>query len=557
MWSWTVRSIWRGGLRAALLAVGLVVVTMGGLLVAAGSQTTLLTADRQLREYWRGSYDILVRPAGARSSIEEKYGLVEANHLSGIWGGIGFQQYDAIRNIPGVEVAAPIATVGYVPNLFLTDSLGQLTASGAYLLEEQIVIDDGTQLYTDTIRTYYYADPSTTYGLAPTNGPVAQPLSSDVRAYLFTPLLLAGIDPQQEAALMGLEQALVEGQYIRANEPIQLGTYVGSLFKSGAPRIKVPALINVTPYVHLKLRTEFRRLSLPDEQLGLDSIMTQGGNTYLATLGSELLNVQEFDDSQIYRWVLDSLRAGSGAEGDGLQASPAPVAYEEATPPFAYDGLALEVAIPEIRETAFGGPSYRKIITSGDVETQLDAVYRISAEGVFDIERLPKPADMTRVPLETYFPPVAQLRYDEQGRPVDPPREVAPTLNPAGYIQPPPLLLTTLEAARALRGEDAISAVRVRVGGIEDLGPASQRKIEAVAVEIANSTGLAVDIVVGSSPSRVLVHVPGIGYVEEQWIKKGVNLVYREGIQAGSWLLIGAMLIAGALFALDLTWAEA
>jgi ABC-type antimicrobial peptide transport system permease subunit len=54
----------------------------------------------------------------------------------------------------------------------------------------------------------------------------------------------------------------------------------------------------------------------------------------------------------------------------------------------------------------------------------------------------------------------------------------------------------------------------------------------------------------------VLVFVPGIGYVEEQWIQKGVNLLYRQGIQTGSWILIGAVLLAGAFFTLDLIWAD-
>ena len=60
---------------------------------------------------------------------------------------------------------------------------------------------------------------------------------------------------------------------------------------------------------------------------------------------------------------------------------------------------------------------------------------------------------------------------------------------------------------------------------------------------------------VGSS-RRILVNVPGIGYVEEQWIQKGVNLVYKQGIQTGSWLLLGTLLAAGGLFTLDLTWAD-
>ena len=61
---------------------------------------------------------------------------------------------------------------------------------------------------------------------------------------------------------------------------------------------------------------------------------------------------------------------------------------------------------------------------------------------------------------------------------------------------------------------------------------------------------------VGSSPERILVHVPGVGYVEEQWIQKGVNLIYKQGIQTGNWLLLGVLLAVGGLFTLNLTWTE-
>jgi len=215
-------------------------------------------------------------------------------------------------------------------------------------------------------------------------------------------------------------------------------------------------------------------------------------------------------------------------------------------------------------------PMYRLLVEGNDVgamikSLQLKSGYRTSYVGTFDIERIPKPADVNRVPLETYFPPVSILRYDQQGNPVIPPKTLHPTDNQAGYIQSPPLILTTLEAARALRGDDAISAIRVRVAldGCPSEQPetcaltaADQRKIEAIAIQIQRQTGLDVDIMVGSSPRRILVHVPGIGYVEEQWIQKGVNLVYKQGIQTGSWLLLGTLLVAGGLFTLDLTWAD-
>jgi len=41
-------------------------------------------------------------------------GLVRDNFLSGIFGGISVKQYHEIKTLPGVDVAAPIANLGYV-----------------------------------------------------------------------------------------------------------------------------------------------------------------------------------------------------------------------------------------------------------------------------------------------------------------------------------------------------------------------------------------------------------------------------------------------------------
>lgn len=68
-----------------------------------------------VNENWRGAYDILVRPEGARSALEERLNLVEPNFLmfSGE-GGISGDQVEKVREVEGVEVAAPISMVGYL-----------------------------------------------------------------------------------------------------------------------------------------------------------------------------------------------------------------------------------------------------------------------------------------------------------------------------------------------------------------------------------------------------------------------------------------------------------
>ncbi|MBC7228684.1 MAG: ABC transporter permease, partial [Thermoflexales bacterium] len=133
------------------------------------------------------------------------------------------------------------------------------------------------------------------------------------------------------------------------------------------------------------------------------------------------------------------------------------------------------------------------------------------------------------------------------------PKILRPTTDPYGYLISPPLFLTTMEATRAIAGEDCISAIRVRVAGVDRFSPEAQSKIEAVAAEIINRTGLDVDIVVGSSPRPVLVHLPGIGYAEEYWVQKGVALTTHREVQKANLLLFAAMFIVCALFIFNTT----
>jgi hypothetical protein len=571
-----------GGMRNGFLLVGLFVVSAGVLLVVAASQTRLIVAQQSLNHYWRTTYDILVRPAGVRSPIEEKYGLVEANTLSGIGGGITFSQYEAIKSIPGVEVAAPIAMIGYLDPGVGTGDMIFPPEPGVYVLEDMASVNDGVHSYTPPDfphRIFYYFDRNLQKpppdALSNSQVGVINVDSSDrtTSGWVNFPFLIAAIDPNQEAALVGLDRTLVSGEYLQENESLvsqfQLVDASGKPMP-GKTSIRLPVLINANNYVNLTQTSVLKRILLPPDVVTMDEIEVRGGINYLMGLPTQTLDEVTADSRMIYQKMFEGIAPqlvggiGPASVGQGFEQAvspPGPILYREAqTRPGNYNGIVLDLVPPG---NPAGSPWLQYRAASGNVE--FNVISWMDPTGIFDITRLPKPLDVNRVPLETYFPPIGILRYDDQGHSINPSQEIHPTLNPAGYIQSPPLILTTLEAARAMRGEAAISAIRVRVAldGCPpqqpetcSVTPAAERKIETIAIEIQRRTGLAVDIMVGSSPARIVVHVPGVGYVEEQWIQKGVDLVYKQGIQAGSWLLLGTLLVAGGLFTLDLTWTE-
>ncbi len=548
-----------------MLFIGFLLLATSGLLIFSAAQTTLISANRNLDQLWRTSYDILVRPAGSRGSVEEQTGLVQANFLSGIDGGISLEQFELIKKLPGIEVAAPIAILGYINGGAGGEEIELPSEPGLYYLRQIVTVTDG-------FNEYSYENPSLVpYFLIRDSVQLAQedsfqqdginvnPSWEGVNGRIDFPFLVAGILPSEEASLIGLDQTITTGAYLQDNESLEAQMFLlgGSQLPS---TINFPVLINAQQYINLEFQIALERVSLPAEQADLENIAQSGGRQFLDTLPRETIATLTTGGADVYSNLLANIapqffgittpfnnQATVVLGANELSSAPSPIEYAVIEPPLGYEGMALSIEIPEDTQGATL-LQYRELRT-GDV---LNNLLLWDPKGVFDIENLPQPDDVTRVPLETYLPPTAFLVFDEDGNAIEPPVELSPTLDPGGYIQSPPLLLTTLDAVVEARGDTAISAIRVRIEGVDDLSPASQRKIEAIAIEIAEQTGLEVDIMVGSSPTRVLVHVPGVGYVEEQWIQKGVNLSYRQGISSGTVLLITSMLVTALVFVFDL-----
>ena len=98
--------------RPAVLALTVLVAAASFVLLTATGQTTEARVQGSVESNYRTAYDILVRPKGAITPIEQTQGLVRNNYLSGLFGGITMKQWRKIKAIPGVDVAAPVANIG-------------------------------------------------------------------------------------------------------------------------------------------------------------------------------------------------------------------------------------------------------------------------------------------------------------------------------------------------------------------------------------------------------------------------------------------------------------
>jgi putative ABC transport system permease protein len=260
---------------------------VGGLLIAATAFTVLTGTTRTAQLHTVGtvsthfvpSYDILVRPTGAISKVETASGTVQPDFLSGISGGITMDQYRQIEQIPGVQVAAPVALVGYalvVSNLGWDIPAAELGKPGRqlYRVSTTWVSDAGTSRVAQP-PSYVYVTPDRvrvdnasgatdedipggkTALVCPTgvqNAPGADPFGTEVQSgednvcwstangdgtgtgppgagnpgwvvHWVTPMLIAAVDPVAEARLDGLDKAVISGSYLtehaRAGKTVQ------------------------------------------------------------------------------------------------------------------------------------------------------------------------------------------------------------------------------------------------------------------------------------------------------------------------------------------------
>jgi putative ABC transport system permease protein len=264
--------------RALALATGILVAATSFTLLTSAVTTSRAETVGTVNANARSAYDILIRPPGTATALERQKGLVEANFLSGIFGGITLDQYQKVKSLQQVDVAAPIANIGYVPlqsslkvdvSAFLDGTapaqllrLRPTLSAGpsGYPVPDQYVyltrtdpikvIDNPGGLYYDLQREtapggrywvcwYYNNDPAglpgkdgapqTSRSTADRTGAPATPYTAATRSRLTCqagtdrayaeiptvfPVLLSAIDPVQEDRLVGLHDAITAGRML-------------------------------------------------------------------------------------------------------------------------------------------------------------------------------------------------------------------------------------------------------------------------------------------------------------------------------------------------------
>ncbi|WP_433387730.1 FtsX-like permease family protein [Micromonospora sp. KLBMP9576] len=174
--------------RSVALLLGVLVATTGFVVLTGATTTSRLDVTGSVERNTDAAYDILVRPKGTRTPLEAERRLVQPNYLSGLFGGITMAQYDQVKAVTGVDVAAPIAMLGYstapVPTpLDLTDAVDPSLDRQVIRVDPRFVAERGLSGTPGRPRFVYV----TTHPLIYPRTDVAQPSDStpytDGRSY--------------------------------------------------------------------------------------------------------------------------------------------------------------------------------------------------------------------------------------------------------------------------------------------------------------------------------------------------------------------------------------
>jgi putative ABC transport system permease protein len=305
-----------GAVRTVALLAGMLVAATAFTVLTAASRTSQLRTTGTVSAHFRAAYDILVRPQGARSGLEARTGTVQPNFLSGLYGGITMADYQQIQRVPGVEVAAPVAMVGYslpiqpvavpLPASSLSGSGRQLfrydttwvSADGTNRIQQPasyVYLTSGPLSMDNATGASYENQGRVRVQVCPVPGRAASPFGSAAQAETWCwsrrngldgnggefgltarrpglpvawkfPILIAAVDPAAEAKLDDLPHALTSGHYLAENAA------PGTIDSGKTSLVTFPVLAAADSGIGEWSQTEVQRLADPSGPPTLNAV---------------------------------------------------------------------------------------------------------------------------------------------------------------------------------------------------------------------------------------------------------------------------------------------
>jgi len=588
---WLVRRRLRTDGRRALILVLVITVAATSFTVLGGVQTWRLEIVGAPAPAPAASYDLLVLPADAAGGAEQSgpHSLVRPRRWQDVYGGITLAQSQQIQEMPGVDVAAPIAMVGYIlqtVHVAVPIPPAQLDAPALYSASITHTTDQGlsTVVSPNVAVTYVTPDPLTdppahTAGRrcpvdtgaeaahdgdpfavqtrrvgtcwSTRTGPTTEwagktPSVQDTWTF---PTLVAAVDPAAEAALHGLDEAITAGRYLPQQAPAARDTAI--------PVIRADALAGEDKDTVVVAKLPSRAVA------GIEPNMTPAQVDRLASATPRaVVATRTVTSTQAYRQLVDE-ELSSGRQhavdtfwtttpvdyvghGDGRlsvtpQPTPSPRTWQQ---PDATTRRALPVDASD--SAARGLVAHTSTSPPGAEEA---ARPRLATVGTFG-------------PTAPAFGADPLPGADAASQRALGGRELSPNANPAAYPAGGPTMLMPLNRIDAFTDPAVfsdvnqaapVSAIRVRVADVTGTDPLSRERVRTVADEISKTTRLRVDVTLGSTPTEVPVTIPAGRHgrpqltVRETWFRTSVDVVSVPAQDRKSTVLLLLLLLVCGL----------
>lgn len=514
------------------------------------------------------AYDILVRLPSRVTQQADAGSLARPTDLAELSGGITVAEYDAIRRLPGVEVAAPMTLVGYVPLTVVIPvavPAGALTSTPAlFTVTAQQRADDGLTTVTQpNLSTMYvsagqsapaicssaqFADSSASVRLAAcwsiTKGPQLQTWTGPPPTAVSVPLAwtfllpLVAVDPAAEAKLLHLDRAIVQGSYLPST-PTRSGP--------------VPVIMASSIDDDAQDDISIARLPASAASSYGDGLTAQQISTLLGAVTGQTVATSTVTADQAYSDLLAYLRWSATVRVPAYW-TPSPAHYVvDADGALNPRPVASDAGFRALTQHAA-----RSDTGSGGNEAGSTAGAALHPVGVFDPARIESSAT-TPSPYRGEQLSAA----DARSRQLLGGRTLGPDGNPAGYPGTGATLVMPLQdigaftAVGAYSHTDAaapIGSIRVRVAGAAGDDAVSLARVRMVAQEIVRATGLHVDVTLAASAAARTIDLPAgpdgrpALRLREVWYRSDVSTTVAPTVDPRSVALAAVVLLIGSAF---------
>jgi len=604
--------------RSLALALAVVVAGTGFTVLTASSKASTLATTNLVRKQARTSYDILVRPKGSRSALERSESVVQPGFLTGDYGGITMQQWHTIQQLSGVQVAAPVAVVGYVyPTVLIPvsvkkawsrrgDSVARVDVTWswdngltqvkqvpdfAFVTSKRLGVNANEPVDTDgewrvngakhgicrvSLRSEMRPEKRdstlvcfsrTAGGDGTKYGYKARKVHDGILVTYPLPYVVAAVDPASEDALVGLDQARTSGHSLEGasiQDPnAATGEALPVLMADGVQTqetatVTVSRLGKAAADLVATNRGNVNRLrDLPAHPVTQRTITAQEAQQ---TLASQFATITQRADRSLD--LPGQFTEVGQVSLPRIDTKASPPSVELTRPSMQYSGSMrdhLQFQAPGSDEPAARSITTSTIPYDPMAGTGPPAPTTLHVIGAFDATKLDGLGDLTDQILAGYDA-APTTGADARSRRLLGDRPLRPSPYLGGFVQPPPMMVTSLKALPLVTegwvnsNETApISAIRVRVSGVSGVDASSRERVRLAAQRIQARTGLDVDIVDGSSPVKQTLVLPAGSHgrptlsLSQWWVKKGVALTVISAVDKKSLVLFILVLLISAL----------